>query len=272
MSSTSPEQVFDLAASAWPASPLSGRVALVTGGGAGIGRATVWAMLAVGAKVMVAERDEDAAAEVVQRGKELGEVEHVPCDVASAGDIERAVDQCAQRFGGLDILVNNVGIGRTRPLAELDLATWNQVMATNLTAMMLAARRAAPLLEKTGTGSIVNIASTRALMSEPNTEAYSASKGGVVALTHALAASLAPKVRVNCICPGWIETGAWQPSAKAQAAEHTEADRLQHWSGRVGDPMDIARMCIYVSSDMAGFISGQAIVIDGGMTRKMIYV
>jgi NAD(P)-dependent dehydrogenase (short-subunit alcohol dehydrogenase family) len=114
-----------------------------------------------------------------------------------------------------------------------------------------------------GGGSIVNIASTRAFMSEPGSEAYAASKGGIVALTHALAASLAPdKIRVNCISPGWIETRDYESLR--------EADHKQHFSGRVGKPNDIARACLYLAAPGNEFINGENIIIDGGMTRRMI--
>jgi NAD(P)-dependent dehydrogenase (short-subunit alcohol dehydrogenase family) len=123
------------------------------------------------------------------------------------------------------------------------------------------AKYAAPFLRQ-AKGAIVNIASTRAMMSEPDSEAYAASKGGVVALTHALAVSLGPDVRVNCISPGWIET--------RKDAKHSDADRAQHPAGRVGVPQDIAELAAYLIS--AGFVTGQNVVVDGGMTKKMIYV
>ena len=119
-------------------------------------------------------------------------------------------------------------------------------------------------MKSNGGGVIINIASTRALMSEPDSEAYAASKGGIVALTHALAASLAPdRIRVNCISPGWIETGDY--------SQLREEDHHQHLSGRVGRPDDIARACLFLSSSENDFINGENIVIDGGMTRRMIY-
>lgn len=120
---------------------------------------------------------------------------------------------------------------------------------------------------------MVNIASTRALMSEPHTEPYSASKGGLVALTHALAASLAPDVRVNCICPGWIVTDEYQPEARRRTPKLSKADHAQHWAGRVGYPPDIAAMTAFLlDSAQSGFITAQNFVVDGGMTKKMIYV
>ncbi|HSV26450.1 MAG TPA: SDR family oxidoreductase, partial [Sedimentisphaerales bacterium] len=132
----------------------------------------------------------------------------------------------------------------------------------NLTGPFLTSKHAAPHIAR-NKGGIVNIASTRALMSEANTEAYSASKAGLVGLTHALAVSLGPDVRVNCISPGWIDTADSRLS---------DADHAQHPAGRAGRPEDIAEMTLYLCSAAAGFITGQNFVVDGGMTKKMIYV
>ena len=121
-------------------------------------------------------------------------------------------------------------------------------------------------------GAIVNIASTRAVMSEPNSEPYAAAKGGLLALTHALAISLGPDVRVNAVLPGWIETGPWQKaSEREEKPEHRDVDREQHPVGRIGRPEDIAAAVAYLASDAAGFITGQHFAVDGGMTVKMIY-
>jgi NAD(P)-dependent dehydrogenase (short-subunit alcohol dehydrogenase family) len=146
------------------------------------------------------------------------------------------------------------------PVEKLSLARWNRRIAVNLTGAFLMAKHAVPHLRR-ARGAIVNIASTRAGQSEPHTEAYSASKGGLVALTHALANSLGPEVRVNCVSPGWI---AHQPVRKK--------DHAQHPVGRVGRDADVAELVAYLISDAAGFVTGQNFVIDGGMTKKMIYV
>ena len=118
---------------------------------------------------------------------------------------------------------------------------------------------------------MVNIASTRGLMSEPDTEAYSASKGGIIALTHALAISLGPAVRVNCISPGWIEVSEWKKQGQRHAPDLRPEDQAQHPAGRVGRPEDVASLVMYLLSEEAGFITGANFVLDGGMTRKMIY-
>jgi NAD(P)-dependent dehydrogenase (short-subunit alcohol dehydrogenase family) len=158
------------------------------------------------------------------------------------------------------------------PFLKLPEATFDRVIAVNLKGMFLCAQAAARRMVagKHG-GAIVNIASTRALMSEPDTEAYSASKGGIVAATHAMAISLAPhRIRVNAISPGWIETSDWQYSARAKMPQHSKADREQHPVGRVGRPEDVAELCLFLA-EKAGFVTGQNFVVDGGMTVKMIY-
>jgi NAD(P)-dependent dehydrogenase (short-subunit alcohol dehydrogenase family) len=180
------------------------------------------------------------------------------------------MDETVRAFKGLGALINNAGISRFKSLEGTTLADWQAVIGTNLTGAFLCSKYAAPHLRERG-GAIVNIASTRALMSEADTEAYAASKGGIVALTHALAVSLGPAVRVNCISPGWIETGEWEKKSARRAPRHSERDRLQHPAGRVGVPEDIAALVDYLISPEAGFITGANFVVDGGMTRKMIY-
>jgi NAD(P)-dependent dehydrogenase (short-subunit alcohol dehydrogenase family) len=250
---------------------MRGRVCLVTGGAQGIGKAIVRQFLMSGASVCLLDCDRRAGREALKEYGEEGRLAFVPGDVSVEANVRNAVARAVSLFGGLDVLVNNVGIGCGRvPPTELTLEEWSRVLGSNLTGTFLCAKHAAPHLRRR-LGLIVNIASTRALMSEPDSEAYAASKGGVVALTHALAASLAPDVRVNCISPGWIETGEWQAKARRRAPEHSEADRLQHPCGRVGMPDDVAAMVLHLATH-GGFITGVILVIDGGMTHKMIYV
>ena len=183
--------------------------------------------------------------------------------MARESDVRGCVRQLLRRCGRLDALVNNAGIAdpATGPVEKLSLREWNRRIGANLTGMFLMAKDAAPHLRRSR-GAIVNIASTRALQSEPDTEAYVASKGGVVALTHALALSLGAEVRVNCVSPGWINT---------RDAKLSRADHSQHPVGRVGRPEDVAELVAFLLSDAAGFATGQNYVLDGGMTRKMIY-
>jgi NAD(P)-dependent dehydrogenase (short-subunit alcohol dehydrogenase family) len=249
---------------------LKDKIALVTGGGQGIGKAVALGMLERGMRVVIAESDAEAGAETEREYKAKGAIAFVETDVPRVADVRRAIDQCETRFGGLDALVNNAGINIVKPLAELALDEWRRVIDTNLTGTMLFAKHAAPAL-KARNGAIVNLASTRALMSEPNTESYAASKGGIVALTHALAVSLGPDIRVNCISPGWIDVSDWKKAAKRKPAKLKPEDHAQHPVGRVGRAEDIAALVAYLIGPESGFITGANFVVDGGMTRKMIY-
>ena len=175
--------------------------------------------------------------------------------------------------GRLDIVVNNAGLSiePRAPLAELDLAHWRRMLDVDLTGPLIVSRAAARHLRRQN-GSIINIASTRAMMSEPNTFAYSAAKGGLISLTHALAISLGPDIRANAIAPGWIATEKWLPRNQRHPSTITAADHTQHPAGRVGRPEDIAALAVFLASDDATFITGTVVTADGGMTRKMIYV
>jgi NAD(P)-dependent dehydrogenase (short-subunit alcohol dehydrogenase family) len=223
--------------------------AIVTGGAGLIGTGICEAL--VQAKWEVASFD-------VVEGKRIVEgVRYVPCDVSDEASVVEAY--AALGWDRLDLLVNNAGIASPDrgPIHALSLAEWRRVTDSHLTGAFLMTRAAVPLMG--GGACIVNMVSTRAFMSEPNTEAYAASKGGLVALTHALAVSLSPTVRVNAIAPGWITS----------ETELSEQDQAQHPVGRVGRPADIADAVLYLAG--AGFMTGQVLTLDGGMTRKMIY-
>jgi NAD(P)-dependent dehydrogenase (short-subunit alcohol dehydrogenase family) len=249
---------------------LAGKVAFITGGGQGIGKAIALRLLESGMKVVIAETDPDAGRETEAEYRGKGDIFFVRTDVSREDEVKNAIAHTQTRFGGIDALINNAGTMTTRPLTELTFEEWKRVLGVNLTAPFLCAKHAAPILRERK-GSIVNIASTRALMSEPNTESYAASKGGLVALTHALAASLAPDVRVNCISPGWIDVSEWKKTGKRKPAELRPEDHAQHWAGRVGRPEDVAALVAFLIGPEAGFITGADYVLDGGMSRKMIY-
>lgn len=250
-----------------------GKVAIVTGGAQGIGKAIALQFLQAGAKVIIADQDAEAGAETIAEYQDSGSVRFVQTDVADAAAVRSMVEETITTFDRLDILVNNAGIANpiNEPIEQLSLERWNQMLNVNLTGAFLCTKHAVPYLRQQG-GAIVNIASTRAFMSEPHTEAYSTTKGGLVAFTHALANSLGPQIRVNCISPGWIAVSEWQKQSKRRPPQLSPADHQQHPAGRVGKPEDIAAMVLYLASDAAGFITGVNVTIDGGMMHKMIYL
>ncbi|MBE0583094.1 MAG: SDR family oxidoreductase [Desulfofustis sp.] len=251
---------------------LTGRTFIVTGGAQGIGRGIVETLLAAGASVVIADLDRDAGEELLEMLAVPERLKLVQTDVKSEVQVARCLTTTIERFGGLDGLVNNAGIaspGRI-PVTELTLAQWELMITTNLTSSFLTAKHAAPHLCQRG-GAIVNISSTRALQSEANTEAYSAAKGGLVALTHALAISLGNRIRVNAILPGWIDIGPYRKKALRREPVTAPEEHQQHPAGRIGIPADIGALTAFLLSDAAGFITGQAFVVDGGMTKKMIY-
>ena len=246
----------------------SNSTVLVTGGAQGIGKGLVHHFSALGWQVFFVDCDEQAGLETAH---EYSGTYFCHGDVTASGLSERAVHACVIRFGRLDALINNAGVSRFKSVDSISLEEFRRVIEINLVAYFAWAKAAASALRR-AKGAIVNIASTRALQSEPNGEAYAASKGGVLALTHALAVSLGPDVRVNAISPGWIEVGPWQKSGYQNIPQHSDADRSQHPVGRVGTVDDIAQLAEYLASGKSSFVTGQNFVVDGGMTRKMIYV
>lgn len=246
--------------------PFPPRRVLVTGGAKGIGLAITGAFLKAGCKVAVFDVDKES-------GEQLAKNEGIRfyhVDLCESECVEKAFLNLLHAWRDVDIIINNAGISHFEPLTEGNLDNFDKILDTNLRPVFILARLWAihkkkyPIPSDYG-GRMVNISSSRHLQSETGTEGYSASKGAIASLTHALMMSLSEfGITVNCISPGWIHTG--------QPEELTEADHLQHPSRRVGTPEDIARTCIFLSLPGNDFINGADIVVDGGMTRKMIYV
>jgi NAD(P)-dependent dehydrogenase (short-subunit alcohol dehydrogenase family) len=237
-------------------------VAIVTGAANGIGRAIALHLLDHGWRVGAVDLPKSGLTRIFGRRRNALPIDG---DVAEEATAHGAVAAVLDKFGRLDAIIPNAGIMVRKPLRRLTLSDWRTVIDTNLTATYLLARAAEKPL-RAARGAIVTIASTRALMSEPDTEAYAATKGGLVALTHALAVSLGPDVRVNCVSPGWIVVDP------AEARKLRRKDHAQHPAGRVGKPQDIAEIVAFLlDRQRSGFVTGANFVVDGGMTRKMIY-
>jgi len=241
------------------------KVVLITGAGAGIGRALALAYAEQGALPVLVDKNEEG---LEQTGLLLQEAGYdslsLTSDMSEPDDIIKMLRDLETIVGRLDIVINNAGFGIWKSPYDLSIDEWDSVVNTNLRGTFVCSREAAKLMRTTGGGAIVNISSTRAMMSEPNSEAYAASKGGILSLTHAMAVSLGPDhITVNAICPGWIETGDY---SKLRPEDHE-----QHPSKRVGKPEDIARACLYLTDPQNDFVTGTHITIDGGMMRKMIY-
>lgn len=249
----------------------SNKVVVVTGGGQGIGACIAMQYAKKKATVVIAEIDEEAGLEVAEEiNNRGGHGYYVHVDVSNEASVKEMIDKLDKKYGKIDILVNNAAINSVGTLFTTEIKTFEEVLRVNVTGAYICAKYCAPLMIGEGC-SIVNIASTRAMMSEPNTEPYSASKGALLALTHSLAASLAPKIRVNAVSPGWIDASQWKKKKERKFVALREKDHMQHLAGRVGMPEDVASAILYLTSEEAGFITGANFVIDGGMSVKMIY-
>ncbi len=249
---------------------LKEKVALVTGAASGIGLATAALFGQEGAKVMCADLNADGAERVAQQIADSGgEAASTQADVSRAADVERMVRETVERWGRLDVLVNNAGIYFILPLTQVPEEEWDRLININLKGVFLGCKYAIPEMVKGGGGAIVNTASIAGLRGSANWTTYCASKGGVVQLTKAVAMEVARlKVRVNCVCPGIIDTGMFDQAVDMVAADRDELAATigeMHPMGRIGRPEEVAAAILFLASEEASFITGVPLSVDGGL-------
>ena len=247
---------------------LKGKAALITGGASGIGRATALLFAQEGAAVMVADINSELGQAVVREiQSQGGRASVILCDVTVAEDCSLAVDATLEKFGRLDILFNNAGIIRRADVVETSEDEWDRVMAVNLKSIFLMSKYAVPVMAKAGGGSIINTSSGWGLKGGPKAVSYCASKGAVVNMTRAMAIDHgAQNIRVNCICPGDVDTPMLRHEAHQLNQDETSflAEAAERPLGRYAQPEEIAQAVLYLASDAASYVTGAALVIDGG--------
>jgi len=245
------------------------KVVIVTGGGEGIGACIANSYAKEGAHVIIAECDKDAGTEMEEYINDNGgSAFFLKTDVSKEADVITMVGQVVNRFGHVDILINAAAIDATGTLFTRPIDEWDRVMAVNVTGPYICTKHVAPHMKNEGC-SIVNISATRIRTSELHTEPYLASKGALESLTNALANTLSPKIRVNLISSGWVDKSQWKKKKNRKFVHLTDQDHSQYLVDRVGVPEDVAKACLFITSDEAGFITGSNLVTDGGMSVKM---
>jgi NAD(P)-dependent dehydrogenase (short-subunit alcohol dehydrogenase family) len=239
------------------------RIICITGGTNGIGRGLVKAFAEKGWIVEFMDIDESGLGFAEELNGQGHKTRFHKVDVGDHAAVAGAFSKIGADHGKVDVMINNAGVSKFKSFWELEPEEWDRILSVNLGSVFHCSREAAKLM-KEGGGSIINLSSTRAFMSERDTEAYSATKGGIYSLSHSLAITLSEfRIRVNSISPGWIATEDYESLR--------DIDHSQHPAGRVGKPEDIARACLFLSDPENDFITGENLVIDGGMSRKMIY-
>lgn len=252
-----------------------GKVALVTGAATGIGAATAVAFCKDGAAVVLADVNESALGERLDEIKAAGgRALAVTADVAKVADAKRAVSEAVAAFGGIDYLVASAGIQTYGTVVDTDEDTWDRTLAVNAKGVFLAAKYCVPEMAKRGGGAIVTVASVQGLFSQPKVAAYAASKGAVIAMTRTMAIDHAGEnIRANSLCPGSVDTPLLRFAAETHSP-HDPESALEDWGklhtlGRIAQPEEMAKVALFLCSDDASFITGAAIVADGGLTIQL---
>src|SRR5215207_3870869 len=252
---------------------LEGRVAIVTGGGMGIGEGIARGLAAAGAAVIVSDVNDDAGKKTASELKEAGvKAAYVHCDTSNEDEVKSLVEAAVREFGKLDVMVNNAGVGVYYSVTEAPVEEFDRALAVNLRGPFLCMKHAAAPMREAGGGSIINIASVHSVQNVGGTAPYAASKGGVAALTREAAIDLAAVgIRVNAICPGWVDTplirGIFESDPDPQAAR--QAVERRQLFGRLGRPEEIGRAAVFLAGDDSSYVTGTLLFVDSGMTAQL---